>query len=291
MLEGPLAAAEAIERDVGANQVNVIGYCLGGTLLSATLAYCAAKGIDRFKSATFFTTLIDFEGAGELCVFVDEEQIQLIERKMEEKGYMDGPDMAATFNSLRSNDLIWSFVVNNYLLGKEPFPFDLLFWNADSTRLPAAMHSFYLRNMYQKNLLKEPGGIVMDGEPIDISKVKTPAYFLATKEDHIAPWPAIYQGSRRFAGPVKFVLAASGHIAGVVNPPSAAKYSHWTNAKKPETADEWLAGATEEPGSWWPDWQAWIKRKAGKQIEARTPGKDGLAAIEPAPGGYVKERS
>jgi len=291
MLEGPLAAVDAIKRDLGVEQVNVIGYCLGGTLLSATLAYCAAKGLNHFKSATFFTTLIDFDQAGELCVFVDEEQIQAIERKMEETGYMDGPDMASTFNSLRSNDLIWSFVVNNYLLGKEPFPFDLLFWNADSTRLPAAMHSFYLRNMYQQNLLKEPGGIVMDGVPIDVSKVKTPSFFLATREDHIAPWPAIYQGSRRFSGPVKFVLAASGHIAGVVNPPASGKYSHWTNAKRPATQEEWLEGATEVEGSWWPDWQRWIQRKAGKQVPARVPGEDGLKAIEAAPGSYVQVRS
>ncbi len=291
MLEGPLAALDAIKQDIGAEKVNAIGYCLGGTLLASTLAYCTEKGIDTIASATFFTTLVDFEQAGELKVFVDEEQIRGIERKMKEKGYMDGTDMASTFNSLRSNDLIWSFVVSNYLLGKEPFPFDLLFWNSDSTRLPEAMHSFYLRNMYQKNLLKEPGGITMDGVAIDLGRIKTPMYFLATKEDHIAPATAVYQGTKRFGGSVKYVLAASGHIAGVVNPPAGGKYSHWTNDKSPASFDDWFAGAEEHPGSWWPHWQAWAKRKAGKQVPARVPGENGLKALEDAPGDYVKVRS
>ncbi len=291
MLEGPLAALDAIKADIGADQVNVIGYCLGGTLLAATLAYATEKGIEGISSATFFTTLVDFEKAGELKVFVDEDQIASIERKMRETGYMDGADMASTFNSLRSNDLIWSFVVNNYLLGKEPFPFDLLYWNSDSTRMPEAMHSFYLRNMYQKNLLKEPNGIEMNGTPVDLRKIKTPAYFLATKEDHIAPWPAVYQGARLLGGPTKFVLAASGHIAGVVNPPDANKYSHWTNTKKPASDEAWFEGATEHAGSWWPDWQNWIARKAGKQVPARVPGADKLKPIEDAPGAYVKAKS
>ncbi|MEL0002615.1 MAG: class I poly(R)-hydroxyalkanoic acid synthase, partial [Rhodospirillales bacterium] len=254
MLEGPLAAVEAIERDTGAKKVNAIGYCLGGTLLSATLAYAAKKKINSFASATFFTTLVDFEQAGEISVFVDEEQIQLIERKMHEKGYLDGAEMASTFNSLRSNDLIWSFVVSNYLMGKEPFPFDLLFWNSDSTRLPEAMHSFYLRNMYQKNLMRVPGGISMNEQPIDLGDIETPTYFLATKEDHIAPWPGVYQGMKRFGGETKFVLAASGHIAGVVNPPTANKYSYWTNENKPRTEQEWFDNSIEKSGSWWADW-------------------------------------
>lgn len=288
---GPLAAVQAIEQDIGAKKVNAIGYCLGGTLLSATLAYCTAKKQAPFASATFFTTLVNFEKAGELTVFIDEEQIASIERKMEEQGYMDGAEMAATFNSLRSNDLIWSFVVNNYLLGKEPFPFDLLYWNGDSTRLPQAMHSYYLRNMYKENLLKDPGGLEIDGVPIDIGKISLPTYFLATKEDHIAPWPAIYQGAKLFGGTSKFVLAASGHIAGVVNPPSAEKYGYWTNQKKPETDAEWLESASEHKGSWWPDWQSWVARKAGKKTPARVPGANGLKAIEAAPGAYVKVRS
>jgi polyhydroxyalkanoate synthase len=291
MLEGPLAAIEAIERDTGAKKVNAIGYCLGGTLLSATLAYAAKKKINSFASATFFTTLVDFEQAGELSVFVDEDQIQLIERKMHEKGYLDGAEMASTFNSLRSNDLIWSFVVSNYLMGKEPFPFDLLFWNSDSTRLPEAMHSFYLRNMYQKNLMRVPGGISMNEQPIDLGDIETPTYFLATKEDHIAPWPGVYQGMKRFGGESKFVLAASGHIAGVVNPPTANKYSYWTNENKPETEQEWFDNSIEKSGSWWADWQTWVATKSGKKVAARVPGEGKLTVIEAAPGSYVKVRS
>jgi polyhydroxyalkanoate synthase len=291
MLEGPLAAVDAIERDTGAKKVNAIGYCLGGTLLSATLAYAAKKKINSFASATFFTTLVDFEQAGEISVFVDEEQIQLIERKMHEKGYLDGAEMASTFNSLRSNDLIWSFVVSNYLMGKEPFPFDLLFWNSDSTRLPEAMHSFYLRNMYQKNLMREPGGISMNEQPIDLGDIETPTYFLATKEDHIAPWPGVYQGMKRFGGETKFVLAASGHIAGVVNPPTANKYSYWTNENKPRTEQEWFDNSIEKSGSWWADWQTWVATKSGKKVAARVPGEGKLTVIETAPGSYVKVRS
>jgi polyhydroxyalkanoate synthase len=291
MLEGPLAAVDAIERDTGAKKVNAIGYCLGGTLLSATLAYAAKKKINSFASATFFTTLVDFEQAGELSVFVDEDQIQLIERKMHEKGYLDGAEMASTFNSLRSNDLIWSFVVSNYLMGKEPFPFDLLFWNSDSTRLPEAMHSFYLRNMYQKNLMREPGGISMNEQPIDLGDIETPTYFLATKDDHIAPWPGVYQGMKRFGGETKFVLAASGHIAGVVNPPTANKYSYWTNENKPRTEQEWFDNSIEKSGSWWADWQTWVATKSGKKVAARVPGEGKLTVIEAAPGSYVKVRS
>ena len=291
MLEGPLAAVEAIKQDVGAEKVNAIGYCLGGTLLASTLAYAYEHKIDNFASATFFTTLVDFERGGELTVFVDEEQIQSIERKMAKDGYMDGNDMAMTFNSLRSNDLIWSFIVSNYLLGKDPFPFDLLYWNSDSTRLPEAMHSFYLRSMYQENKLKDPGGIEMNGTPIDLRNIKTPSYFVAAKEDHIAPADAVYQGTKLFGGPVKYVLAASGHIAGVVNPPPPNKYGYWTNAKSPATLEEWFETSAESKGSWWPDWQKWIARKAGKKVPASIPGESGLKAIEAAPGSYVQVRS
>ena len=291
MLEGPLAAVEAIKQDVGAEKVNAIGYCLGGTLLASTLAYASEHKIEHFASATFLATLLDFERSGDLKVFVDEEQIQSIERKMAKDGFMDGADMAMTFNSLRSNDLIWSFVVSNYLLGKDPFPFDLLYWNSDSTRLPEAMHSFYLRSMYQQNKLKEPGGVEMNGTPIDLRNIKTPAYFVAAKEDHIAPADAVYQGTKLFGGPMKYVLAASGHIAGVVNPPPPIKYGYWTNAKSPETLEEWFKTSTETKGSWWPDWQKWIARKAGKKVPARIPGESGLKAIEAAPGNYVQVRS
>ncbi len=291
LLEGPIAALDAVEKATGEKTANVVGYCLGGTLLACLLAYLAAKGrSDRIASATFLTTLVDFKEAGELTVFIDEEQLAALEEKMSERGYLEGAEMANTFNMLRANDLIWSFVINNYLLGKEPFPFDLLYWNSDSTRMPAAMHSFYLRNMYQNNLLSTPGGIELDGVPIDLTKVKTPSFILSTREDHIAPWKATYVATQLYSGPVRFVLAASGHIAGVVNAPAAGKYNHWTNAKMkkyPKDPDEWLAGAELRPGSWWPEWQQWIADFDDGKVPAREPGAGKLKATEDAPGSYV----
>ncbi|WP_448189675.1 class I poly(R)-hydroxyalkanoic acid synthase [Azospirillum sp. sgz301742] len=290
MTEGVLAALDAIEKQTGEKDVNAIGYCLGGTLLGSTLAYMAAKGDDRIKSATFFTTMLDFAEAGELSVFIDEEQLNFIENQMAEVGYLDGAKMATTFNMLRANDLIWSFVVNNYLLGKDPFPFDLLYWNSDSTRMPAAMHSFYLRSMYQKNLLCQPGGVTLKGEPIDLRKVKTPSFFLSAREDHIAPWTSTYQGTQLFTGPVKFVLAASGHIAGVINPPAAEKYCYWTNAKLPKETDAWLKDAKQSPGSWWPEWQKWVDGFSNGRVPPRDPAKGKLKVLDEAPGSYVKTR-
>jgi polyhydroxyalkanoate synthase len=289
MREGPLAALDAIEKATGEREANVIGYCLGGTLLACTLAYMAAKRDNRIKSATFFVTMVDFTEAGELSVFIDEEQLAALEERMNERGYLEGRDMATTFNMLRANDLIWSFVVNNYLLGKEPFPFDLLYWNADSTRMPAAMHSFYLRQMYQENRLVEPGGITLGGVPIDLGKIRTPAFLLSTREDHIAPWRSTYAATRLYKGPVKFVLSASGHIAGVVNPPGS-KYGHWENDKNPPTAEEWLATATQHHDSWWPKWQLWVARYGGGEVPARHPGDGQLPTLEDAPGSYVKVR-
>ncbi|EME68450.1 Poly(3-hydroxyalkanoate) synthetase [Paramagnetospirillum caucaseum] len=291
MLEGPLAAIDAIEKATGSRQVNAAGYCLGGTLLACTLAYLAAKGEDRIASATFFTTMTDFKDPGELGVFIDEEQLSALETRMNQAGFLDGRDMATTFNMMRANDLIWSFVVNNYLLGKDPFPFDLLYWNSDSTRMPAAMHSFYLRKMYQENRLVEPGGIELNGVKIDLSNIKTPIYMLSTREDHIAPWQSTYALTQHVAGPIKFVLSASGHIAGVVNPPAANKYCYWTNTKKPKNPEVWLAGATQVEGSWWTDWQKWAEKFAGKQVPARVPGSGKLKAIEAAPGSYVRVRA
>ena len=290
MREGYLAALDAIEAATGEKEVNAIGYCLGGTLLASTLAYMAVKGDDRIKTATFFVTMMDFAEAGELGVFIDEEQLQALEEKMNKRGYLEGSEMSTTFNMLRANDLIWSFVVNNYLLGNDPFPFDLLYWNADSTRMPAKMHSFYLRNMYQANLLREPGGIELSGVPIDLGKIKTPSYFLSTREDHIAPWKSTYQGTQLLGGKKRFVLAASGHIAGVVNPPDGGKYNHWINESLPPDPDAWLAGATELAGSWWPDWHRWILAHGKAQVPARTPGDGKLPALEDAPGRYVKVR-
>jgi polyhydroxyalkanoate synthase len=289
--EGTLAALKAVEKATGEREVNLIGFCLGGTLLATTLAWLAAKGEKIAASATFFATLLDFEEAGELEVFVDEQQVEALERRMEERGYLEGSEMATTFNMLRANDLIWSFVVNNYLLGRDPFPFDLLYWNSDSTRMPAAMHSYYLRNMYLRNLLREPGGLVLDATPIDLTRVKAPLYFISTLEDHIAPWKSCYAGARLFKSPVRFVLGGSGHIAGIINPPSAKKYGYWTNDAMPDAPDAWLGGATQHAGSWWADWAKWIEEKGGEKVTARKPGDGKLAVLENAPGSYVMMRA
>ena len=291
MLEGPLAALDALEQATGERDANVIGYCLGGTLLAATLGYLAAKKQNRIASATFMTALVDFSEAGELDVFIDEDQVSALERKMQARGYLEGSEMANTFNMLRANDLIWSFVINNYLLGRDPFPFDLLHWNVDSTRMPAKMHSFYLRNMYLKNRLREPGGITLAGVPIDLSKVTVPTYFVSAIEDHIAPWKTTWLGPRLLKGKSRFVLSGSGHIAGMINPPAANKYGYWTNPGDAPSADAWLAAATPHEGSWWLDWREWIAREQGREVPARVPGKGGLAVLEDAPGSYARLRA
>jgi polyhydroxyalkanoate synthase len=291
MREGYLDALGAIEAATGESDVNAIGYCLGGTLLACTLAWMAEHDDTRIKSATFFVTLMDFRESGELNVFIDEEQLAILEEKMNKRGYLEGSEMATTFNMLRANDLIWSFVVNNYLLGNDAFPFDLLYWNSDNTRMPARMHSFYLRNMYQDNKLCVPGGISLADTPIDLGKIKVPAYFLSTREDHIAPWRATYRGTHLLSGKNRFVLAASGHIAGVVNPPEGGKYSHWINPELPPDPEAWFAGATEIAGSWWPDWQRWVTALDKRQVKARQIGAGRLQPIEDAPGSYVKVRA
>jgi polyhydroxyalkanoate synthase subunit PhaC len=290
MLEGPLAALDAIESATGERSVNAIGYCLGGTLLASTAAYSAAKGDDRITSATYFATLVDFTEVGDMAVFIDEEQLASLERRMRERGYLEAQDMATTFNMLRANDLIWSFVVSNYLLGKEHIPVDLLFWNSDSTRMPAAMHSFYLRKMYQQNLLAKPGGITLADTPIDLSKVRTPTFILATREDHIAPWKSTYAATRLYSGPIKFVLSDAGHMAGVISPPGT-KYGHWANDKLPSSPDEWFGGATPNQGSWWPLWDQWVTQLDGGRVPAREPGSGELPIIEDAPGSYVRVSS
>ncbi|WP_269533934.1 alpha/beta hydrolase [Chitinimonas sp. BJYL2] len=295
MLEGPLAALDAIEAATGEKAVNAAAYCIGGTLLSATLAYMATGRDKRYPakriaSATLFTTMLDFSAPGELGVFIDEAQIAGIEAYMDEHGVLEGHQMAGVFNLLRENDLIWSFVVNNYLLGREPMPFDLLYWNCDSTRMPAAMHGFYLRKMYLENALVRPGGVTLNGVPIDLRLIDTPAYFISAREDHIAPWTSTYAGARLFGGKVRFVLGGSGHIAGIVNPPAANKYGYATNPDLPTTPDAWLAGSTAHEGSWWVDWDQWLTPYRGKPVAARQPGEGGLAAIEDAPGRYVKAR-
>ena len=290
LTEGTLAALEAVEKATGEREVNAIGYCLGGTLLACTLGYLEEKRDARIASATFFASMVDFEEAGELEVFIDEKQVAALEKRMQERGYLEGSEMATTFNMLRANDLIWSFVVNNYLLGRDPFPFDLLHWNSDSTRMPAAMHSYYLRNLYMKNLLAKPGGIELAGVAIDLGRVGTPLYFVSTLEDHIAPWRSTYAGAKLFPGPVRFVLGGSGHIAGIINPPAAGKYSYWTHPELPDDPEKWLKGASQHPGSWWPDWAGWVAQHGGNKVPARIPGKGRLKAIEDAPGSYVRMR-
>jgi polyhydroxyalkanoate synthase len=289
--EGFLPAIDTVLKQTGAKAANVIGYCVAGTYLAATLALMAARGTaGKVKTATFFTAQVDFSECGDLGVFTDDEAIALVERLSAEKGYLDGRYMASTFNLLRSNDLIWNYVVGNYLLGKDYFPFDLLFWNSDATNVPCAWHAEYLSDLYRDNKLIEPGAVVIDGTAIDLGQVKTPAYIQAGKEDHIAPARSSYKLTRYFTGPKRFVLAGSGHIAGVVNPPAAKKYQHWTNEALPETLEDFVAGATEHAGSWWPDWIAWLAPQSGKKIKALDPAKGKLKPIEDAPGRYVKER-
>ena len=296
LLEGSIEAINQVCAHTGEDSVNLAGYCLGGTLTMTTLAYMTAKKDKRAASATFFTTMLDFSDPGELGIFLDEGAVEGLEKKMAVKGFLEGSEMAGTFNMLRANDLIWSFVVNNYLMGKDPFPFDLLYWNSDSTRMPAAMHSFYLRNMYLGNLLKEPGGITLGGVKIDISKVKTPCYFVSTIEDHIAPWKSTYMGARLPSGNTKFVLGGSGHIAGIVNPPAANKYGFWTNdatdGNLPESPEDFLAGATQNAGSWWTHWNTWVTSLPGgsAKVKARKPEDGALKVLEAAPGSYVKFR-
>ncbi len=289
MHEGILSALDAVEQATGQQQVNTIGYCIGGTLLAPTLAYMKQKGDERISSATFFTAQVDFSEAGDLRVFIDEKQVGNLEKRMREHGYLDGSDMAMTFNLLRANDLIWSFVVNNYLMGNPPPEFDLLYWNGDSTRLPERMHMFYLRKMYLENRLVEPGGIEMDGVPIDLREVDIPVYLQAGREDHIAPYTSVYKATGIYSGPVTFMLAGSGHIAGVINPPEANKYGYWTNDELADDPDDWIAGADYHEGSWWPHWHQWLKSRSGRRVPARQPGDGQLDIIEPAPGSYVKQ--
>jgi polyhydroxyalkanoate synthase len=290
MREGVIAALDAVKAATGESKVNAIGYCVGGTLLAITLAYLTAKRQNRAVSATLFAAQIDFTYAGDLMVFVDEQQIRQLETRMKEQGYLEASHMANAFNMLRANDLIWPYVINNYLRGKAPYPFDILYWNSDATRMPAANHSFYLRNCYLDNKLTK-GEMEIAGVTLDLRKVKVPVYNLATREDHIAPAKSVLFGSQYFGGPVTFVLAGSGHIAGVINPPDKNKYQYWTGPRPRDAdLDKWLGKAKENPGSWWPDWLAWLKRQGRTEVAARVPGGGVLKPIEDAPGSYVKVR-
>ena len=288
--EGPLAALDAIKQATGEDRVHSVGYCVGGTMLAVALAAMAAGRDERILSATLFAAQVDFTYAGDLKVFVDEEQVEALEQRMAERGYLEGRTMATVFNFLRSNDLIWPYVINNYLKGKAPFPFDLLYWNSDATRMPAANHSFYVRTCYLENKLSQ-GKVTISNTRIDLKSVKVPIYNLATREDHIAPAKSVLLGCKYFGGPVRFVLAGSGHIAGVVNPPNKNKYQYWTGPRpRSSNLDKWLAQAKENPGSWWPDWLAWLKRQDPTEVPARIPGSGALKVIEDAPGSYVKVR-
>ncbi len=292
MHEGLFAALHAIEAATGETSVNAVGYCVAGTMLSTALAWLEAEGqSDRIASATFFAAQSDFEKAGDLLIFIDDVWMKEIERIMDSQGgVLDGRSMADTFNLLRTNDLVWSFVVNNYLLGRQPQAFDLLFWNADQTRMPKALHLWYLDNFYKNNRLAR-GELELGGHRLDLGAVKTPVYIQASKEDHIAPYPSVYRAARLYGGPVRFVMAGSGHIAGVINHPDAKKYQYWTNDELPETGEAWIEGASETPGSWWGNWRDWLAERSGDDIPARQPGDGKLKPLRKAPGRNVLVRS
>lgn len=291
LVEGPLAALDVIDKRCKTNTTNLVGYCLGGTLTAVLLGWLKSNKQDkRVNSTTFFTSMIDFNEPGELGVFVDPEGIDALEKRMASKGYLEASEMASTFNMLRSNDLIWSFVVNNYLLGKDPVPFDLLFWNSDATRMPAKMHSYYLRNMYIHNKLREPKGLTIAGRSIDLSSVTTPCYFISAKDDHIAPWKSTFAGAKLFGGKVRFVLGGSGHIAGIVNPPVANKYCYWANDELTHDAESWLQNADRFDGSWWSDWSVWITSQGSRTVNARKIRNNRTNPFEDAPGSYAKLR-
>jgi polyhydroxyalkanoate synthase len=289
MTEGPLEAMEIIARITGQKEVNAMGYCLGGILLATMLAWLEAKGRRPIKSATFLTTLIDYSDVGDIKVFLSEDLVKRLERVGRQKGFIPGENVSWGFRMLRAPDLIWSFVINHYLLGKPRMPFDLLYWNEDATNMPVACHTWYMRNMYLHNRLREPGALTVAGEPIDVTRVKTPSYILATRDDHIAPWKTCYESTQLFSGPNRFVLGNSGHIAGVINPPTKVKYGYRAGGDTPADAQEWFDKAEEQPGSWWVDWAKWLGRHGGAKVNARKPGGKGFPALEDAPGSFVKK--
>ena len=292
LLEGPIVALDVIRRETGEAEVNAVAYCVGGVLLAATMAYLAGKGEERIATGTFIATLLDFSEPGDLGVFIDEATIAELVKTAQED-YHPGAGSMATFNLLRENDLIWSFVVNNYLLGKDAFPFDLLYWNCDATAMPYAMHRFYLQKFYKENALVKPGGITLAGGPIDLRKVRVPTYFLSTREDHIAPWRSTYKGMRLLSGPVRFTLAGCGHISGIINPPKGNKHGYWTSERTPPADPEsWLSKSKRREDSWWTDWDSWVKRQAGMDdvVPARIPGGNRLTSFGDAPGTYIALR-
>lgn len=290
ILKGVIAAIDAVEQITRSKEINAAGYCVGGTVLSIAQAWLRARGDSRLRSCTFFTTLTDFTDPGELGAYLSEEMLPVLEQNSKIKGIFDGRILALSFNLLRENNLFWSYFINNYLKGKDPVAFDILFWNSDSTNIPAETFAYYLRNMYMDNKLSEAGALEIDGTPIDLSRIDTPSYFLATIADHIVPWQTAYRSSSLVSGPARFVLGESGHVAGVINPAEGGKYPHWVNAKSMDSADDWKAGATEVAGSWWVDWREWLIPMSGKKIAARKPGTKAYPALEDAPGSYVRVR-
>ncbi len=291
MREGIYAAVEAVTKAANVDRINAIGYCVGGTLLAAALAHMAKTGDHRIQSATFFASQADFKCAGDLLVFSDEAGIKFLEDKMDQAGgVLDAQTMADTFNALRSNDLVWNYVVDNYYIGKQPPPFDLLYWNADQTRMPKALHLFYLRRFYRDNALTE-GELTLMGERLSLKDVKIPIFMQSSKEDHIAPAISVYNSALAFGGPVEYIIAGSGHIAGVINHPSAHKYQFWTNPNLKGALEDWQAFAHEHPGSWWPYWDKWLRKQSGPDVPARTPGEGELKPLADAPGEYVRVRS
>ena len=291
MKEGPIAALDVIEEVTKLSKINVVGYCIGGTLLATTQSYLLAKGDTRINSLTFLTTLLDFEEPGEIGVYLSEEVLPFLKKNIKEKGILDGRVLGLAFSMLRENSLFWSYFVNNYLKGKDPAPFDLLYWNSDSSNLPAETFDFYIKHTYQENNLIKDGVVEIEGVAIELSKIKTPSYFLATIADHIVLWQASYKGAKVLSGPTRFVLAGSGHLAGVVNSVDHGKYPHWVNDKLSDSAEHWFEGATKKEGSWWTDWENWVAPQSGQQVTARKQGSKKHASVEAAPGSYVKKRN
>jgi polyhydroxyalkanoate synthase len=289
---GPLAALDAMEAATGEKKVDILGFCIGGILVTATAALLAARKDKRIATATTFATMVDFTDVGEIGVFIDRDRLKALRAHMKEKGYLENHHLQDMFAMIRENDLVWSFHVMNYLMGRKPPAFDLLFWNADSTRLPAAMLLWYLEKIYIENGLRKPGHLTLDGTPIDLGRIEVPFFVLATKEDHIAPWTSVYPTARLLGGEVTFVLGGSGHIAGVMNPPAGRpKYGYWLRDDYPEKPGDWLAGAEHHAGSWWPEWARWLDaHSSGKTVPARVPGEGGLKPIEDAPGSYVRAK-
>ncbi|MFW5823369.1 MAG: alpha/beta fold hydrolase, partial [Marinobacter sp.] len=279
---------DAVEQATGEHDMNVIGYCVGGTLLGTTLAHLKKTGDNRIRSATFFASLLDFSDPGEIGVYLNERVVDALEHYIDRIGYYDGRFIALSFSSLRENNLIWSYFVNNYLKGEPPLPFDLLYWNSDSTNLPAAMYKYYLREMYSNNRLREPNALTIAGTPIDLTSIDTPAMFVSSQQDHIALWKTTFEGFRLLSGEKHFLLSQSGHIAGIINPPEAQKYGYYLNESEADSADDWFRGASHQKGSWWPHWQQWVSRFQGEEVAPRIPGDSKLDVIEEAPGRYVK---